>query len=514
MSRGTAGRALAAMLVLLLVSCGGGGGGDAPPPAPPPAPCLSAVEIAPDSATAGVLSAGDCTMEGLFPGVAVGDQSFVDRYRITLPSSGRLTIRMESAQVDSFLWLFDSASQLPPIAFDDDSDGNLNASINRDLSAGTYIILANTALVTPQSGGYSLTTTFAPTVWVATALTGVPQSRTEHTAVWTGSEMIIWGGHIGNSFATNTGARFNPLSNTWTSIATAGAPSARWLHSAIWTGTEMVVWGGFSGTSSFQALNDGAKYDPQTDTWTPISSAAAPSARLHHTAVWTGTEMIVWGGFSCLACANAELATGARYNPATNVWTATSVTNAPSPRGNHAAVWTGTRMLVWGGEDSADVIGTGAAYDPIADSWTATSTVNAPAARRCHSALWTGSEMIVFGGQTDRSLACGSATTGSGARYHPLTNGWIAMAPAPLSPSGSAVAVWTGNQMITWFGSEGARYNFSANTWNGISTTGAPESRRNHTLVWTGSTMIVWGGEFVSPLSTGAIYDPSVDSTP
>ena len=32
------------------------------------------------------------------------------------------------------------------------------------------------------------------------------------------------------------------------------------------------------------------------DTWTATSLTNAPSARYDHTAVWTGSEMIVWGG--------------------------------------------------------------------------------------------------------------------------------------------------------------------------------------------------------------------------
>ena len=36
---------------------------------------------------------------------------------------------------------------------------------------------------------------------------------------------------------------------------------------------------------------------PCTDQWTATSTTNAPSARDGHTAVWTGSEMIVWGGF-------------------------------------------------------------------------------------------------------------------------------------------------------------------------------------------------------------------------
>ena len=42
--------------------------------------------------------------------------------------------------------------------------------------------------------------------------------------------------------------------------------------------------------------------------------------------------------------------TGGRYNPSTNTWTATSTTNAPSARDLHTAVWTGSEMIVWGGQ--------------------------------------------------------------------------------------------------------------------------------------------------------------------
>ena len=39
---------------------------------------------------------------------------------------------------------------------------------------------------------------------------------------------------------------------------------------------------------------DGACTD---DTWTPTNTSDAPSGRNGHTVVWTGTEMIVWGGY-------------------------------------------------------------------------------------------------------------------------------------------------------------------------------------------------------------------------
>ncbi len=82
-----------------------------------------------------------------------------------------------------------------------------------------------------------------------------------------------------------------------------------------------------------------------TDSWTPTSTTNAPAARYSHVAVWTGGEMIVWGGW-----ATNPLGTGGRYNPVTDSWTATSTTNAPSARYDHTGVWTGSEMIVWGGD--------------------------------------------------------------------------------------------------------------------------------------------------------------------
>src|SRR4030095_10752883 len=60
------------------------------------------------------------------------------------------------------------------------------------------------------------------------------------------------------------------------------------------------------------------------DSWTATTTTNAPTGRTYQTAVWTGSEMIVWGG-----CCN-PFNTGGRYNPGTDSWIATSTTNAPS----------------------------------------------------------------------------------------------------------------------------------------------------------------------------------------
>ena len=50
-------------------------------------------------------------------------------------------------------------------------------------------------------------------------------------------------------------------------------------------------------------------------------SLACSHARAYHTAVWTGSEMIVWGGIQILGFGGNIYGDGGRYNPVTDVWT-------------------------------------------------------------------------------------------------------------------------------------------------------------------------------------------------
>src|SRR5438093_8485574 len=142
--------------------------------------------------------------------------------------------------------------------------------------------------------------------------------------------------------------------DTWTATNLTNAPVARYNHTAVWTGSEMIVWGGFNGSD----LDSGGRYTASTDAWTATSMINVPTARDSHTAVWTASEMIVFGGFN----GNTALNTGGRYNPATNSWISTAL--SALVRGNHVAVWTGSEMIVWGGTESDHYLNTVGRYKP------------------------------------------------------------------------------------------------------------------------------------------------------
>jgi N-acetylneuraminic acid mutarotase len=341
--------------------------------------------------------------------------------------------------------------------------------------------------------------------WTATRTTNAPMRRSGHTAVWTGTEMIVWGGGL------DTGGIYTPSTDSWRNTSTTNAPTARSGHRAVWSGTEMIVWGGGGYTDT-----TGGRYNPVTDSWTATSTTGAPTGRDSHVAVWTGTEMIVWGGFGQVGQTFKYLKTGGRYNPDTDSWTATSTTNAPDRRGGHVAVWTGTEMIVWGGDKGLynEIFNSGGRYNPVTDSWIATAINNAPDRRIDSEVVWTGNEMIIWGGWNDS----GPPSLNTGGRYNPSTDSWVAtsLTGAP-SARYNHTQVWTGSEMIVWGGSTayrsgyfntGGRYDPAADSWTATSTYKAPTPRNGHTAVWTGSEMIVWGGEIETfeVVNTGGRY--------
>jgi hypothetical protein len=100
----------------------------------------------------------------------------------------------------------------------------------------------------------------------------------------------------------------------------AAAPLSRRVgHSAVWSGTQLLLWGGRVPGGGAKA--DGAAYDPVGDRWRRLPPAPV-AGRFGHAAVWTGTEVLVWGGMRPDRAGRSEvaLADGAAYQPATRRW--------------------------------------------------------------------------------------------------------------------------------------------------------------------------------------------------
>lgn len=281
----------------------------------------------------------------------------------------------------------------------------------------------------------------------------------------------------------------------------------------------LLIAGASSGFSVISSAVRGMK-------WQPTSLDEAPAARINFCAGWSGTKFVVWGGNASGTGTTVPLANGGVYDPATDSWSATSTTGAPSGRecGSRQSTMGGTKLFVWGGLNGSGVLGNGAFYDTELDKWTTVPvTTNTPSARQLSMIVWTGTEWLVWGG-IEKDAFGTDVIVNTGSRYNPTTNQWtkIATSGAPTA-RGRSAAVWAGNQMIVWGGyggsngttylADGKRYVDNGSGWSWQTMTSPGLSGRNNPLhAWTGSKMIVWGGFNGSvDLGDGALYDPAQD---
>jgi hypothetical protein len=94
--------------------------------------------------------------------------------------------------------------------------------------------------------------------------------------------MIVWGGEDGFGSYFNTGGRYNPITDNWRGTSTIYPPLRRAVHTAVWTGSEMIVWGGYP---AFQGT--GKRYCANVSRLDNISTRAF---------VQTGDNVVI-GGF-------------------------------------------------------------------------------------------------------------------------------------------------------------------------------------------------------------------------
>jgi hypothetical protein len=219
-----------------------------------------------------------------------------------------------------------------------------------------------------------------------------------------------------------------------------GPLTPRGGHSVIWTGEEVIVWGGEAGSDQISTFADGAAFDPAADTWRVI--AASPlSPRTSHVAAWTGDEMLVVGGFA--------KRDAAAYDPTTDTWRSIQDLPVPleSPNRYESAgsVWTGQELIIW--DISSGEI---AAYAPDRDAWRRLPSIDLD----CDTGVlrWTGEVLYAF---ADRSNAYPLEPYLKAARLN-QEGGWEPMAPAIFSTddlivgADATLTVWTGDHFLAW----------------------------------------------------------------
>lgn len=332
------------------------------------------------------------------------------------------------------------------------------------------------------------------------------EGRFGPAAVWTGDEMVVWAGATQGSegeMPLGDGAAFDPFTGTWRPLPAAPI-EGRAYASTVWTGEEMVVWGG---SSSGQLLGDGAAYDPSTDSWRVLSpSPVEPSMKA--ATVWTGSEMIVIGGL------NKADVTAAAYDPTNDTWR--RLPDAPgttvTPPYPHAA-WTGEAVLTTVYLDaSQERIGL-VMYRPETDTWETVQDdfpsqflVGIPGVE----AGMVGDETIALTTRPDQGMPVLSVFGDIGNELAPKPEG--------LADINTWAPVWSGHEILLWAGGDtGLAFDPIGPEWMGRwreFPAGGLTPRVDGAIVWADGVLLAWGGFPTGPSTAtpaaddGIVYRP------
>jgi hypothetical protein len=370
----------------------------------------------------------------------------------------------------------------------------------------------------PAAGPTSATTP-PPVGW--SALPDSPLSkRTRPITAWTGTELVIWGGEgfttdvctlldegvsrCGDQ-ARNDGAAFDPVTDTWRMLPPAPLSEdlGSWpTYRGAWTGEELVVWGGPDAA--------GAAYDPEADTWRPIANGPLGPRTHFAMALVAGEhpEVVVAGGAA--GSEGRPSVEVAAYDPATDSWR--SLPDLPEGRVDPLVVHPHeSPVLVLGGYAASDVAPDGNLRFPPALRLGATEWEELPAAPmgRVEAAVAVEDWVVVTG--TDPRTPSDPAAVRA-ARLAPLSGTWTALA-APRDGV-AADALWLlGDELLLapeWgVGAPGTpvpRQVLGLDAVSGSSSTGwtelpqvglfdgALDGVQGSAVVWTGIDLLVWGG--------------------
>lgn len=387
-------------------------------------------------------------------------------------------------------------------------------------SAAALALVVAAVVVAEPWGGHSVPvrtlggdlTSAAPDTWTPLPQAPVP-SRDQFLEVWTGTSMLAYGGYSTGARGEDDradGASFDPATGAWTTLPPGPLPG---LVGPVggWTGSEFLVFGNPNPDGPEGATSPGAAYNPATRTWRtlkPFPLGTLGDAGSY--AVWTGSRLLVWGFFGNDS-RNSERGTtdtrAALFDPVTNTWSLTSPAPLAAPIFGKA-FWTGTELLVWGqvgtsgsSQGQAQLV----SYTPDSGAWQVLPASPGSIAAD-GAAAWTGSELFVVGGSP------GATLLPSAAAFNPATNSWRSVPEAPEAFTGSDRSytdLWTGREvLILSAGDAQGRpllFDPATNQWQ-FGTPSPTPGRTEGPVVWDGTAALVWGGgtSHVVPPSPGA----------
>lgn len=308
-------------------------------------------------------------------------------------------------------------------------------------------------------------------------------ARLDHTAVWTGREVIVWGGFDQFSRPLTDGARFDPVTGRWSPLPPTGA--RRPASAAVWTGTDVVL----------TAPDATWRYDPIAEAWTSAPPVPVPDGHILDDRVVTLDRDVIAITEPFAADAKAAVFSLA---PGGAVWEPLPDLPVTLSRA-HVVLSVGTTLLVFGppvipGQPTGVVLETRSPA-PAWRPFPAPPGLDGLALRT-----------LVGGGGGD-TLVLWGARSGDGRGWTVVWDGrrWHSGRAGPLRATWSTVGLWIGRRLLVWDRSanRGAVYGPTDDRWTPLP---APELRGTgvRPVTWTGTSLVVAGSFGTS----GAIVRP------
>ena len=263
--------------------------------------------------------------------------------------------------------------------------------------------------------------------------------------MWTGEEILVCCGRIVGAGAP-AGA-YDPEADQWRDIP--APPISPAFAEAIWTGKEMLVFGGV-GRAGTTNLVGGAAYNPVTDTWRWLADLPYGLERTADATIGAGV-VYAWPSPS-----QGSTKMPIAYDIASDEWLTlpNPPTSAPS---SPSLVWMGDKLFAYGaGSDSAGgVIGVGVTFEPVGQMWRLAPQAPlepvspSEGTDASQKAVRVEGEVYIWTGWVGTDWEEPITRVVS---YDPAQDSWRELEPAPIPAQGlwHEPIIWTGSQLITY----------------------------------------------------------------
>lgn len=184
--------------------------------------------------------------------------------------------------------------------------------------------------------------------WTPVPEKDAPSPRSWAFSTWAGKKLIVWGDIYGQH---EGGSIYDPVKNRWKAISEDGAPSARQQSLVASASGRLIVAGGYNvevhGTSStIVYVMEGALYNLDDDRWTAFPVPQKMDL------TWSAVHALTDGRF---LFRHRDLTWMMLFDPVSLQWIEIDPGSVAS-RGEARIVWTGSRLIVWGGLHAKQVI--------------------------------------------------------------------------------------------------------------------------------------------------------------